>query len=138
MMVMRDVVGTGEAERSWLCSGGEGADARAMRVRQVDHEEHLLWGLQGGEGVSAGVDTCNVDRAAVVVRDIDWRPGVIVKASMGDTFSTGAGTGRVIRGDGGWATGIAMICSHTSWTTSRIILLASSGIRHIARFPICL
>jgi hypothetical protein len=87
MMVIRDVVGTGEAEWSRLHSGGEGADARAMCVRQVDHEEHLLWGLQGGEGGSAGVDACNADRAAVVVRDIDWRPGVIVEASMGDVLN---------------------------------------------------
>jgi hypothetical protein len=37
-----------------------------------------------------------VDRAAVVVRVIDLRPGVIVEASMGDMFSTRAGTGNMI------------------------------------------
>jgi len=40
-MVTHDIVGTGEAEHSWLRLGGEGADAHVMHVSQVDREECL-------------------------------------------------------------------------------------------------
>jgi len=84
-----------------------------------------------GRGRSGG--TCS---AAIVERDIVHKPGVISSGEAEAALSTGGGTGRGVSGEWGRRTGFLIIRSHTSWTTSRIIVLASSGIRHIARFLI--
>jgi hypothetical protein len=121
-------------------SGGEGVEAHATLVLWVFPEECLrcvLWrGCTGS--LSGGAVSCNTCSAAIVERDIVHRPGVIFSSEAEAELSTGRGTGRGVSGEWGRKTGFLIIHSHTLWTTSRIIVLVSSGIRHIARFLICL
>jgi hypothetical protein len=143
MVTRGAVAGVGDAERSRLQlvrSGGEGAEARVTLVLRVFPEEHLQCILRRGcaGSLSGGAVSCNTCNAAIVKRDIVRKPGVISSGEAEVTLSTGGGTGRGVSGEWGCKTGFLIIRSHTSWTTSQIIVLASSGIRRIARFLICL
>jgi hypothetical protein len=104
-MVMWDVVvGVGDAECLRLHveqSGGEGADAHAMHVWRVDPEEHLHCDLRSGwvGSLSGGADSHNMDKAAIVERDIVCKPGVISSGAVGGELSTGGGTGIGVSGE---------------------------------------
>jgi hypothetical protein len=67
----------------------------------VDPEEHLhcdLWSRWAGS-LSGGADSCNTCKAAIVKRDIVYRPGVISSDAVGGGFSAGGGTGIGISGE---------------------------------------
>jgi len=95
----------------------------------------VLWRGCAGS-LSGGAVSCNTCNAAIVERDIVRKPGVISSGEAGAALSTGGGTGRGVSGEWGRKTGFLIIRLHTSWTTSWIRVLASSGIRRIARFLI--
>jgi hypothetical protein len=79
--------------------GGEGADAHATHALWVDPEEHHLcdfWSWYIGS--LAAADSCSTDRAAVIKRDIVYRPGVISSGATRGEFSTGGGTGMGVAG----------------------------------------